>query len=563
MRSIRRSRFAGSWLPRSVALSLLVLAACSTPDGPRWRGAGDETPRNGGTFVFHHEDGVDTLDPQVGYNELATMAVRFCYDGLLDYDHAGELIPQLARSLPEVSADGQSFRFRLKEGIRFHPTPAHPQGRELRAEDVAWTMRRLMSHETGSPGFVFYSSIRGAQAFHDQESDEIPGIVVEDRYTIRFDLTTADQTFLNAIAMPFAYPVDREAVEADDDVPARRCAGAGPFTLASWERGVQLEFRRFDGYHAPYARPDRSIFVENLDRNVAVMRFINGGIDAAHRQNTADFLMMRRQEKWRPYTEEHALGSTWGLIMNTELAPFDDVHVRRAVAFALDREGWVRARSHRIIAAGQLVPPNVPGHVADLPSEHVHDLSRAREEMRLAGHPDGLDEPVEILIGTGDVGRIYGELVQQDLAAIGIEVELRAMAFGPFLAESGTRRRVQAHMSGWNLDFPDPASFFDPLFHSNSISDEHSQNRSFYSNPELDDLLDRARRETNRATRMDLYRQAAEIVTRDAPWAFAFNPSSYESWQPYVHNYRPHPVWTQNYRTVWLDIPRRRVRGSR
>ena len=555
MRSIRRTE------PARLAL-LLALAGCSTcatPDGPRWVGAGDDTPRNGGVFVFHHEDGVDTLDPQIGYNELATMAVRFCYDGLLDYDHEGELFPQLVERLPEVSADGRVFRFRLKHGVHFHPTEAHPAGRELTAADVSWTMHRLMARDTGSPGFVFFESIHGAREFHAGEAESISGIVVEDDYTLRFELDEPDQTFLNAMAMPFAYPVDREAVEANPEVPARACAGTGPFTLARWERGVQLEFERFEGYHAPYPRPDRSIFVENLDRNVAVMRFINGGIDATHRQNTADFLMLRSQEAWRPYTEEHAMGSTWGLIMNTELAPFDNVHVRRAVAFAIDREGWARARSYRLLPTNQLVPPGIPGYVEDLPDAQRFDLERAREEMRLAGHPDGIDEPVEVLIGTGDVGRIYGELIQQDLAAIGIQVELRALAFGTFLSESGTRGRVQAHIGGWNLDFPDPASFFDPLLHSNSIAEERAQNRAFYSNPELDDVLDRARRETDRAARMALYREAAIIVNRDAPWAFAYNPSSYETWQPYVHGYRPHPVWTQDYRSIWLDTPRQRA----
>lgn len=549
---------------RTSALLLLALVGCpSEPTGPRMYGAGDDTPRSGGTFVFHHESGVDTLDPHLGFNELSTVAFRLLYDGLLDYDAEGELIPSLAVSMPSVSEGGTRFRFRLRRGVQFHPLPGVPEGRELTAHDVMYSLHRMMSPGLGSPGFPFFKALVGADAYHSGDADSVEGIILIDRYTIDFKLTEPDQTFLNAMAMTFAYPIARESVGRWGSEVGRHPAGVGPMIFDRWERGVQLEFRRHPHYWQQDAHPDRMIYVETLMRGTAVMRFRNGDIDAIHRISTQDYLFFRRSEAWQPYMNEHPLASTWGIIMNTELAPFDNVHVRRAVSYGIDSESWARARSGRISATGQLVPPNIWGYAENLENAHHLDRERARAELREAGYPDGLPEPIELAVGEGDVSRIYGELFQSDMAEIGITVELRPLSFPTLIAESSKPRTMQTMLWGWSLDFPDAASFFDPNFHSDSIHPEHSQNRAFYNNPEFDALLDSARAETNREDRRSLYRDAADMLNHDAPWAFVFNPTMLEVWQPYVRGYRPHPVWPEEYRQVWLDLPKQRNRPSR
>lgn len=548
----------------SAPLLLVLLLGCpSEPQGPRLYGAGDDTPRSGGTFVFHHESGVDTLDPHLGFNELSTIAFRLLYDGLLDYDQEGELIPSLAETMPTISENGTRFRFRLRRGVQFHPLPGVPEGRELTAHDVMYSMHRLMSQDLGSPGFPFFKAIVGADEYHSGQADSVEGIVLIDRYTIDFKLTEPDQTFLNAMAMTFAFPIARESVGRWGSEVGRHPAGVGPMIFDRWERGVQIEFRRHPHYWKQDAHPDRMIYVETLMRGTAVMRFRNGDIDAIHRISTQDYLFFKRAEEWQPYLHEYPIASTWGIIMNTEMPPFDNVHVRRAVAYGIDRAGWARARSDRIMATGQLVPPNIWGYAEDLEDPHELDLERARRELREGGYPDGLPEPIELAVGEGDVSRIYGELFQSDMAEIGIEVSLRPLSFPTLIAESSRPRTLQAMLWGWNLDFPDAASFFDPLFHSDSIHPEHSQNRAFYRNPEFDDLLDSARAESDRDTRRQMYRRATNILNEDAPWAFVFNYSNMEVWQPYVRGYHPHPVWSEDYRQVWLDLPKRRERPSR
>ena len=537
----------------------LIFALPSAPAGPRYEGAGSEERKNGGTFVFHHVSNVRTLDPHIAYDELSGMALRLILDGLLDYDQNSNLIPNMAEALPQISEGGTVFRFRLRRGIRFHPMPGHPEGRELIAEDIAWSIRRLLSKKVGSPGYPFYSAIEGAKEFHEGETENVPGIQVLDRYTIEFRLTEPDQTFLNAMAMPFAYPIPKENVEHWGEDAKFHPVGTGPFVFDSWERGVRLTFNRNPHYWNERPGPDSMIFLENMQRELAALRFRNGGIDAIHRLTSSDYKFFKESEKWANYLVEFPRGSTFAIGMNCDMEPFDNVHLRRAVAAALDREGWSRARANRLLPAGQILPPSIPGYDPDLPELQTFDLDRAREEMRLAGYPNGLEESVTAWFTEGDTGRMYGELLQADLKKIGIDVQIRFVSFAVYLSESGKPNTVQMFTTGWNLDFPDPSNFLDTLFHSRNISPENSQNRSFFRNEEFDALLDEARSETDRERRLSMYRQANALIAREAPWAFSYYPLSMEIWQPYVKGYHPHPVWTEDYRGVWLDLPRRRI----
>ena len=546
------------------ALALLigwvVASFPKAPIGPRYIGAGNETPRPGGTFIFAAGSNIHTLDPHFAYDTLSTAACRLLYDGLLDYGYDGEMIPSLAAELPTISDGGRIFRFVLRDGIKFH------NGREITADDISWSLHRLLSKRVGSPGYPFFKSIRGAPAYHSGEAARIEGIIVIDEKTLEFRLDEADQTFLNALAMPFAYPVAREHVEALEqaegmDAVGRQPIGAGPFAFSRWERGVQVELERFDDYWAPAARPDRMVFLENISGDVASARFRNGDLDIIYRPSKVNRLFLRSAKAWAPYRSESPSPSVFALGLNCELAPFDNVHVRRAVAFALDRSKMEKLNPGEVIAATQVLPPMLAPYDPDLPTRQTFDLERAKEEMRLAGFPNGIKEPVTVWVrGEGDVR--LAQLFQQELKAIGIEIELKQVTFATYLRETGKPRVAQAAFTGWHQDFPDPSNFMDILFHSRSIHPQNSENRSFYRNDALDDILDRARPETDREKRLALYAEANAILAEEAPWAFLFYPVDMFAWQPYVKGFRPHPVWLNEYRHVWLDLPRKRVSQS-
>lgn len=537
----------------------LMLAACpSARTTPRYEGAGSKVPTRGGTFRFHSSGHIRTLDPHIAYDELSIAVIRHLFEGLLDYDDEGRMIPALAREVPVWEEGGRRLVLHLRQDARFH------NGRAVTAHDVRWSLEHLLHPSTNSPGATFFSQLRGLQAYRAGRRQHLEGVQVLDRHAVAFALDAPDQTFLNALAMTFAMPVAREAYAGARAHPATRPIGTGPFRLAMWERGVRMVVERAPtSWRKQRTYLDRLVFYENVGDEVAAMRFRNGELEYLSAMAIPDYLLFRNHRAWRASQHEAPQPSTWGITLNCEMKPFDNRHVRRAVAYAIDRHRWNRSRNGRLRPTGQPLPPSIGGY---LPPEHAavqrYDLDAARRELRLGGYAKGLPEPVTLWLGGSPKAQYYGELAQADLAKIGIQVELKQVAFPVFIAETGQPGRAQMSMGGWGQDFPDAVSFFEPLFHSKSIHARDSENRSFYRNPKLDALLDQARQEVNPERRLVMYRRASAMVSKDAPWAFVWNDLDFEVWQPYVRNYVTNPVWSMDFRSVWLDLPLRPVGGQ-
>jgi peptide/nickel transport system substrate-binding protein len=328
--------------------------------------------------------------------------------------------------------------------------------------------------------------------------------------------------------------------------------------LESWERGVRLTLRKnpyYGGSAGPYV--DRVVFDEDVKRETAFLRFRNGELDIISRVAPPDVALLRTK-KWQPYMALSPRADVYAIGMNAEIPPFDNVHVRRAVAFAIDRERWVKARNYSLNPTGQMLPPSVAGYDAALPNLQRFDLARAKEEMRLAGYPDGIPEPVTMWGTESATMRAYAELLQADLKKIGISVRFKLVTFPVYLEKTATRKTAQILYLGWVMDYPDASNFLE-LLSSKATRDTESGNRVFYTNPWLDDQLARALVEPDPKKRVAMYREANDFVAREAPWAFFANSMAPQAWQPYVKGYRPHPAYWMPVRDVWLDLPRRRI----
>ncbi|MBL8684370.1 MAG: ABC transporter substrate-binding protein [Myxococcales bacterium] len=557
MRSTPRRSPARSWVA-FVALALAaVVVACRDPyPTPRFSGAGRTTERRGGVLRVAFDTDLRTLDPAQAYDELSTAVVRHLNDTLLDYDpDTGELVPLLAERF-ELGADHKTYTFVLRPNLVFS------DGSPLDSQAFVRSFERMLDPQrVPCPGTSFYYLIEGADAFSEHRAPHVTGISTPDARTIVFRLKQADQTFLNAMAMPFSAPVPVEYVaRVGNDEFARNPIGVGPFMLERWEAGSRVVLRRNPRYWNPQ-RPllDGIVYELSLARHLQFMRFQRADLDHAndYALTTADYLSLTSQPAWRPFIERKPDIAMYGVAINCELPPFDNVHVRRALSFAIDRDAIARSRNYRIRPLGGLYPPGLPGYDANLPGAHNYNPDRARAELREAGYRDGLPGEHELWLTEGPAAAVYGQLLQADLARVGIRIRLKFASFPVFLEMTQRRRAVALSYSGWNMDFPDPSNFIDTLFHSRNATEEHAQNQSFYRNPALDALLDRARIEPDRARRIAMYQEAERIVVNDAPWAFMFTPQRIEIEQPYVHRGAYSPVYVHDLRNTWLDLPLR------
>lgn len=532
---------------------LLGLVGCpALPAGPRFVGHGNKEPIRGGTLMLYEEQRVRMLDPHVAFDVASSVVIEMLYDSLYKYDHQIKLTPSLAASLPSITEDGLTVVVKLKQGVRFH------NGRELTAHDVVWSFERMMHPGLFSPGAPYYGAIDGAAEFQAKKAEHIRGLRALDKYTVQFQLTRADQSFVHTLAMRFAAPVPKEEVLARGANFKRQPVGTGPFRMVSWDRGVRVVLERHRSYHVKgLPLVDQVVLEEGLKRDTAFLRFRNGEVDIMPRLSPADRLALETPA-WRNSVGVSARVDIYGLFLNCELAPLDNLHIRRAIAFAIDRERWARARNFDIRPAGQILPPGIVGHDPKLANLQRFDLNKAREEMRLAGHPDGLKEPITMWMSDSPTGRVYGELAQSDLAKIGIELRLKPVSFPVYLEETGKPKTAQMAAGGWSMDFPDPSNFLS-LVSSQTKAERDSSNRSFYSHPRLDALLDRAIVERDPAKRAAMYHEANDFVAEQSPWAFFANTQGAQAWQPYVKGYTPHPVNEMAVGEVWLDLPRKRV----
>jgi ABC-type transport system substrate-binding protein len=535
-------------LARAAAL-LVVAAACggdrAAPE-PRFAGAGAPGPRRGGTLRLAFVDDVRGLDPARSFDEFSFTAERLLYDTLVDYAPASApdplaIVPSLAESFTR-SPDGRVYRFTLRPGVTYS------NGEPLVAADFVHALERVLAPETASPGAGFYLGVAGAQEFVDGRAPAVAGLRAPDERHLEIELATADLSFLQRLALPFATPQKRGAA-----VPL----GTGPFVLESWKPGQRMAFARNPRYWRPeLPHLDRVEIDLLVPSDVAGLRFFAGELETLDRPRADDFLRLSATPAWAPLIHRVPAMQVIGEAMNVTRPPFDDRRVRLAFNHAIDRRAAVALANGRAVPARAILPPLVPGHDATLPV-YRHDPARARALLAEAGYPAGLEVTYTTILDP--LLQLVAQSIQADLAEIGVRVRIEYLTFPAYLAAVG-RGDLAFSFAGWSMDFPDPYDFLETMFHSRAVTPEHSVNYARYGSPAVDQLLDAARIEPGERRRFALYRSAEHLIHADAPWVFHYHPVVVEVLQPYVMGYRPHPVWQRDVRNAWLDLPRRRAR---
>lgn len=549
MRSIRGADLA------VVAALALGATACSQdlPDPIPRAHAGDGTPRRGGSVTVATFADVRTIDPAAIGDGLAPQVLEGIFAGLVDYDADGKIQPDLAEHWTS-SEDGKEWRFTLRQGVRFH------DGEEVTADDVKRSVDRSLHPSTPNNFASYFESIAGFADYQAKKTEHLEGVSVDGRYVVTFRLSEADSTFLPLLAMHPLRPVCKSGGDRYSDT--WHPCGAGPFKLepGGWQHGRELVLVRHEGYFRPgIPYLDAIRFTYNVGLQGQRFRFLRGEQDLLRDFLSPDILKIQHDPRWKAfggYELEKAIG---GLAMNVEMPPFDNIEIRRAIAAALDREQLRMVRSSNLTAGSLPVPPAVEGYDATLPGQK-YDLDAALEHMKRAGYPfdpktgkGGWPHVIPYYAYDQGIYAFLAQLEQQQLAKIGIRIEVHIVSYAALLAMRGQRKRVALGPGFWEQDYPEAGSFLQPLFHSKSINETESNNWSFYKNEKVDELVDRARRTIDPAQRHRAYREAQEIVCDEAPWAFTHYYRFYTHWQPYVQDFRPHPMWSYDHKRTWVD----------
>lgn len=501
------------------ALALPTLVAADAHSGL------DPDAQYGGNITISYKDDVATLDPAIGYDWQNWSMIKSLYDGLMDYDPGTtDLRPGLAESY-EISDDGMTFTFKLREGVMFH------NGREMTAEDVKYSLDRVTDPETQSPGAGFFGSIAGYDDASAGGGAGLSGVTVVDPYTVQIQLSRPDATFLHVMGLNFASVVAREAVEAAGADFGKTAMGTGAFKLGEWTIGQRLVFEKNENYWReglPYL--DSLTFEVGQEPIVALLRLQSGEVDVpGDGIPPAKFMEVMGDPDQAARVIEGGQLHTGYITLNVTIPPFDNVDVRKAVNMAINKERITQVINGRAVPATQPLPPSMPGYT-DGYDGYAYDVEAAKALLAEAGFPDGFE--TELFVMNTDPNPRIAQAIQQDLSQIGITASIQSLAQASVIAAGGEADQAPMIWSGgmaWIADFPDASNFYGPILGCDGAV-QGGWNWSWYCNEEIDAMAVAADSMTDPdkvEERLKMWSDVYMAVMEDAPWVPVFNEQRY------------------------------------
>jgi peptide/nickel transport system substrate-binding protein len=523
--------------------SALLLAFCCASCGSGESSADAEAYN--GYFRLNLSAEVSSLDPAFADNQANTWAVVQLYNGLLRLGDDLRLEGDLARSWTS-SEDGLVYRFALRPDVAFHDDPCF-EGRErtMTAEDVAFSLRRLLEPELGADGFWVFNGI----------VDPDTGFVVLNDSTLEIRLLKPFRPFLSRLAMPYCSVLPPEAVAHYGTGFRNHPVGTGPFRLTDWKEGERLLLQRHqryfrqdgEGQSLPYL--DGVQFSFMASKGTEFLEFQNGRLDFVSDLD-ADFLD-------RVLTDEGLLkpdyASTMQLLrgpyFNTEYlginleaareqgSPLADLRVRQALNLAIDRERMlVYQRNGKGDAAkAGMVPPALLG-VEAVDYGFAYRPKRAAALLAEAGYPGGQGMP-EMVLRTNEQYLDLCAFLSAQWQELGIPVRLETMD-GKVLRETMVQGQSLFFRASWIVDYPDPESYL-TLFVS-----EHGAppNYTRFADPAVDAAYAEAVRTEDPLRQQQLYRAMDSMVMAQAPIVPLYYDEVLLLTKPEVEGLRPNPM---------------------
>jgi ABC-type transport system substrate-binding protein len=564
-------------------------------------------------FAFQIAEG--TFDPAVYQDQYSSMVVDQILDPMLTYDYLArpaKLVPNTLESMPEVSADGTTYTFRIRKGIYFTPDAAFKgKRRELVAADYAYSILRFFDPRVKSPNlYLIESRILGLDEAHQRAvrtgkpfdyDASYPGLQVLDRYKLRIRLKQPDYTLLNNLAQSYFGAVAREVAEHYGDDVGSHPVGTGPYVLKHWTRGHKIvleanpEFRELTltgpgqpedeeilrdigGKRLPLiGRIEIYVIEENQPRWLS---FLNGEHDVIQWLPNEFINMVAPQGELAPYLARR------GIRMHAELQPrtgytyfnFDDpvvggyephqVALRRAITLAYDMPEEIRIlRKGQAIPAQGPIPPGVESYDPEFRSPTLeHSPAKANALLDMFGftdrdgdgyreRPDGTPLQLELASRPDQESRQYDELWRRSMDAVGLRIRFKKGRFADFVKESNAGTLQMWNLS-WSAGAPD-ADFWMGLFYGPNVGKSNDSRMRLAA---FDRMYERSRTLPDSPERTRLYQDMTRLLLVYAPWVFHVHHVSTHLVQPWVKGYKKHPFKGANWR--YLDIARARTTSA-
>jgi len=519
-----------------IVLALLILSSLlaggCTCDGvipPTSNGVTPPPPTGEGGVLNLY--GIDpyTLDPAVSGEMTSHVYLMQLFSGLVRLDDNLEPAPDIAERW-EISNQGCTYTFYLRPEVKFQ------DGRPVTAADFKYSWERACAPQTGSlTAATYLSDIVGVGKVLAGQTTEISGVRVIDDHTLEVTIDAPKSYFLSKLTYPTAFVVDRDNVAAGGGW-WRSPNGTGPFKLGQWQQGELLVLERNELYYGEVAKVSQVVF--KLWSGIPMDMYETGEIDVA---GVGSNYIEKVTDETGPFYMDLTVVpelSFYYIGFNTAEPPFDDANIRRAFSMAIDKEKLISlVFKGTMEPAYGILPPGMPGYNENLVGLG-YDLDGARALIADSSYGDVSNLPPITITTLGWGGGISSELeavVYQWRQNLGVEVTVRQLEPERFLYHLREEKDEMFYI-GWIADYPHPQDFLDVLFHSGN-----DNNYGEYSNPEVDDLLERAGVEQDSSLSLALYQQAEQLLVDDAACIPLWFGQNYILVKPYVIGYHLNP----------------------
>lgn len=473
---------------------------------------------NKNTLIYCSEGSPELLNPQKTLSGTArTATATTIYDRLVDFKPGTmEIVPSLAESW-QVSKDGTEYVFKLKKNISFQETNFFKPKRNLNADDVIFSIERQL--DVNNP----YHKVNGINYQYFQGmgfSENIDSVNKIDDLNLRIKLKKPDYIFIKNMALPFMsilskeyadYLIKENRREDIDNIPL----GTGPYYFISYVPDSIIKYKANNKYWGDKPKIENLIISITPDIGVRMEKLKKGECDIIVSPNPHDIGEINKDKKFKVIKNN---GINIGyLALNMEKKPLDNLKVRQAIAYALNKKSYIDiVYNNKATIAINPYPKNILGY-NDIVKKYNYNLEESKKLLNEAGYPNGID----LELWTLPVSRPYnpdgkkmGQLMQSDLAKANIRVKIKSYEWGTYLqkVKNGEHQLVQL---GWNSDNGDPDNFLFPLLSCESV--DKGSNNARYCNKKFNEIITNAKLTNNQNIRKKLYEEALTILANDEP----------------------------------------------
>lgn len=506
----------------------------------------DPEPRTGGIFVWGRSADATLLDPADVTDGESVMVVTNLFDTLVAFKRGStEIEPSLAKEWT-TSDDKLVWNFTLREGVRFH------DGSPLDADAVVFSFER--QRDAAHPA----RRATSAFSYYQNNFKSLERVEAVDANTVRFTLKEPYAPFLAALALfncsivsPAAFASEGKDAEGRYAYNfAQKPVGSGPFAFEKWEKDAHITLRANKDYWggAPYV--EKLVFKPIVDAQTRLKELESGSIHGMENPELRDLEIIRKDPDLRLVGGPGI--NVCYLAMHTGKKPFEDVRVRQAVAFAIDKKRIIAAAYNNLAEPAVSMCPETMAGFSKALIDRTRDPRRAKKLLAEAGYAEGFKTtlwyPASQRTYLPNPGTTAIQ-IQQDLKEVGVEVELRKLEWSALVKATQNGEHDMCLM-GWMADIFDPDNFLYVLLDKDNAIEGTANNLSFYKGDRVHDLLLQAQRSYDWLRRERLYHEAQEILHEEAPTVPLVTVPDFRALRKDVRGYTIYPAGGEFFRYV-------------